>query len=109
MNTESFEVNESKAKEFGKKLTIAMRLHGYERMEDAAEAFVGLFEGENIVAIDKFIEHVRIVHNRLNNYYDTKRQITSEVLNISRERRRSSLRSNPDKDRDQNLHGSIHP
>lgn len=88
MSTEFFEVNESKAKEFTEKLTVAMRLRSYERMEDAAEAFVGLFEGENIVAIDKFIEHIELVCNGVNSYYNSTRRITPEVLNASRGRRR---------------------
>lgn len=104
MKTNLFEISESKAKDFGEKLTAAMISRSYERMEDAAEAFVGLFEGENIVAIDKFIEHVKVVYNGLNRYYDRERIITLESLNDSRVCRRWSLQNNSDKDHDQHLH-----
>ncbi len=104
MNTDIPKISTVKAKEFGEKLTVALKERSYERLEEAAEAFVGLFEGENIVAIDKFIEHVKVVYNGLNSYYDRERIITLESLNDSRERRRWSPQNSSDKDHDQHLH-----
>lgn len=104
METNIPEINTVKVKKFGDKLTAALKVRSYERLEEAAEAFVGLFEGENIVAIDKFIEHVRIVYNGINSYYDIKRTINPDVLNASRGRRRLNLQNSSDMDHDRHSH-----
>jgi len=104
MNTNNPKINKIDVNEFGEKLTVALKVRSYERLEEAAEAFVGLFEGENIVAIDKFIEHVKVVYNGLNSYYDRERIITLESLNDSRVRRRWSPQNSSDKDHDPHLH-----
>lgn len=94
MSTQSFEVNESKAKEFAEKLTVAMRLRSRERMEEAAEAFVGLFEGENIIAVERFLNHVVEIIHSINSYYDQDKKITTSALCNSKEHKRKSRRDN---------------